>query len=77
MTKRWIWRVAAALLLVGAFKVHSDAKFHQKWEAFKRVYPDYALLSKEERVSAWNHYFRAHPEFNAWEWWPPPTQEKQ
>jgi hypothetical protein len=74
-----IRRAGIALICLGAFKVYSDAKSHQKWEAFKRVHPDYALLSKEERDSAWDHYFRAHPEFNTWEWWlsAPQAQERK
>ncbi len=64
------------LLMFGVNKIHSDADFRRRFAAFKRVYPDYALLSKEERSNAWEHYFKAHPEFDK-QWWNDPFAENE
>ena len=74
---RWIWRVETILLLAGAFKLYSYAKFYQKWEAFERVNPDYAMLSKKDLDDAWRNYFAVHTEFNTWMWWTVKPQERK
>ena len=68
---RLLTLAVVVLLMFGVNKIYSDADFRRRFAAFKRVYPDYALLSKEERSKAWDHYFEAHPEFDR-QWWSNP-----